>query len=403
MSQQIPKTSNPNDNCQIKPNDMPMISNAYIIVRSAGSRVVLSLSLLLLLNSCNESATATGHEVKKTFPVTSAVVMDVPNGQEYVASIQNSNFIELEARVSGRLEKISIDEGQRVTAGQLLFTISSHSYQEEVKRANARLKSAMAEAKMAEIDLQNNQLLLEKKIIALSELEMAQARLDSATAKVDEAQTTVADAERRLSYAEVRAPFDGIINRIRNKTGSLVSEGDLLTSISNDGDVYAYFNVSEREYLELAKRKDLGVQGSVALELANGEIHPFKGRIETWESVISKSTGNIAFRASFPNPNHLLKHGSSGKVIVQSELKNVLVIPQKCTFEVQHKTCVYMLNADNSVQLRSIDTKLRLPNHYVIDSGLLPTDRIIFEGIQVVKEGDVIAPDFKALADVAPL
>lgn len=379
-----------------------MISNAYIITRSAGSRAVLGLSLLLLLNSCNESATATGHDVKKTFPVTSAVVMNVPNGQEYVASIQNSNFIEIEARVSGRLEKISVDEGQRVTAGQLLFTISSHSYQEEVKRANARLKSAQAEAKMAEIDLQNNQLLLEKKIIATSEWEMAQARLDSAMAKVDEAKTMVADAERRLSYAEVHAPFDGIINRIRNKTGSLVAEGDLLTSISNDGDVYAYFNVSEREYLELAKRKDLGVQGSVALELANGEIHPFKGRIETWESVISKSTGNIAFRASFPNPNHLLKHGSSGKVIVQSELKNALVIPQKCTFEVQHKTCVYMLNADNTVQLRSIDTKLRLPNHYVIDSGLLPTDRIIFEGIQVVKEGDVIAPDFKALADVAP-
>jgi membrane fusion protein (multidrug efflux system) len=212
----------------------------------------------------------------------------------------------------------------------------------------------------------------------------------------------VADAERRLGYAEVRAPFDGIINRIKTKAGSLVSEGDLLTSISNDGDVHAYFNVSEREYLELAKRKDLGVQGSVVLELANGALHPYQGRIETWENVISKSTGNIAFRASFPNPEHLLKHGSSGKVMVQSHLKNVLVIPQKCTFEVQHKTCVFTLNADNSIQLRSIGTKLRLPNHYVIDFGLLPTDRIIFEGIQVVKEGEVIAPDFKALAEVAP-
>lgn len=379
-----------------------MIPYEYVIEKCAGSRAVVCLSFLLFLISCGEHKTASNHEIRKTFPVTSAVVMDVPNGQEYVASIQNSNFIELCARVNGRLEKISVDEGQRVTTGQLLFTISNLGYQEELKRANARLKFAQAEAKMAEIDLQNNQLLLEKKIIATSEWEMAQAKLDSAMAKVDEARTMVADAERKVGYAEVRAPFDGIINRIRTKTGSLVSEGDLLTSISNDGDVYAYFNVSEREYLELAKRKDLGVQGSVALELANGEIHPFKGRIETWESVISKSTGNIAFRASFPNPDHLLKHGSSGKVIVQSELKNALVIPQKCTFEVQHKTCVYMLNADNSIQLRSIDTKLRLPNHYVIDSGLLPTDRIIFEGIQVVKEGDVIAPDFKALAEVAP-
>ena len=379
-----------------------MIPYECVFEKCAGSKAVICLSLLLFMISCSKDETAAHHESRKTFPVTSGVVMDVPDGQAYVASIQNTNFIELRARVNGHLENIPVDEGQRVTAGQVLFTISSHSYQEELKRSNARLKSAMAEAKMAEIDLQNNQLLLEKKIIARSEWEMARARLDSAMAKVDETQTTVSDAERKLTYAEVRAPFDGIINRIRTKAGSLVSEGDLLTSISNDGDVYAYFNVSEREYLELARRKDLGVQGSVFLELANGEIHPHKGRIETWESVISKSTGNIAFRARFPNPEHLLKHGSSGKVMVQSQLKNALVIPQKCTFEVQHKTCVFMLNADNSIQLRSIGTKLRLPNHYVIDSGLLPTDRIIYEGIQVVKEGEVIAPDFKALAEVAP-
>ncbi|MBB5034695.1 efflux RND transporter periplasmic adaptor subunit [Prosthecobacter vanneervenii] len=379
-----------------------MTSYKDVLDKCAGLKAVASLSLLLSLASCGEDKTAVAPPPSKSYPVTSAVVMDVPHGQEYVASIQNSNFIELRARVSGRLEKVSADEGQRVTTGQLLFTISSHEYQEEVKRANARLKGAQAEAKMAEIDLQNNQLLLDKKIISLSEWEMSKAKLDSAMARVDEALTTVADAERRLSYAEVRAPFDGIINRIRSKTGSLIAEGDLLTSISNDGDVYAYFNVSEREYLELAKRRDLGEQGSVMLELANGEIHPHQGRIETWESVISKSTGNIAFRASFPNPEHLLKHGSTGKVILRSELKNALVIPQKCTFEVQHKTCVFALTPENSIELRSIGTKLRLQNHYVIDSGLKPSDRIIFEGIQVVKEGEVIAPDFKALAEVAP-
>ncbi len=382
-----------------------MIASTPTIKRWIGSKTSLCLSLpfLMLLASCNEDKSADNDEKSQSFPVTSGIVMDVPHRQEYVASIQNSNFIELRARVSGYLEKVSVDEGQRVTEGQVLFTISSQGFQEELKRANARLKSAKAEAKMAEIDLKNNQLLLEKKIISKSEWEMARARLDSAMAKVDEADTEVTDAERKLTYAEVRAPFDGIINRIRNKAGSLISEDDLLTTLSNDGDVYAYFNVSELEYLDLVKRKDLGENGSVLLELANGEIHHYKGRIQTWESVISKSTGNIAFRASFPNPEHILKQGSSGKVIIQSQLKDALVIPQKCTFEVQHKTCVFTLNADNSVQLRSIDTKLRLSNHYVIESGLLPTDRIIFEGIQVVKEGDVIAPDFKLQKEVAPL
>ena len=146
-----------------------------VFEKGVGSKAVLCFSLLLLISSCSEKKTAANQEPSKSFPVTSGVVMDVPHGQEYVANIQNSNFIELRARVNGHLETIPVDEGQRVTKGQVLFTISSHEYQEELKRANAKLKSAMAEAKMAEIDLRNNELLLEKKIIARSEWEMAQA------------------------------------------------------------------------------------------------------------------------------------------------------------------------------------------------------------------------------------
>lgn len=337
--------------------------------------------------SCTENKAA--DTTREKYLVTNPATMDTCVKSEYVADIHSLKNVELRARVKGYLDKILVDEGQSVKEGQVLFSISKQEYTEELAKAKANLKSAIADAKAAELDVQNEQTLVNKNVVSKTELEMAQSKLEAANAKVEEARSDVSSAELNLSYTEIKAPFDGVIDRIPNKTGSLIDEGTLLTNISDNNQIFAYFNVSEQEYLNFSKQNDENRE--VQLVLANDEIYPLNGKIETVESEIDKGTGNLAFRARFENPNHILKNGSSGKVILKKEIKNALLVPQKCAFEVQDKIYVYVVGSDNVVQLRSITPKYRLTNYYIVEAGLSVNDKIIYEGIQLVKEGDKIS------------
>jgi RND family efflux transporter MFP subunit len=209
-------------------------------------------------------------------------------------------------------------------------------------------------------------------------------------AKVEEAKANEAQATLHLSFAEIKAPFDGIINRIPNKIGSLIEEGTLLTTISNNKEVLAYYNVSEKDYLDYVSSKEDQHAKEVSLILTNGALYPHSGIIETTESEFDKNTGNIAFRAKFPNPEQILKHGGSGKVLVKTNLKQAILIPQKSTFEIQGNTYVFMVDKENKVHMQKIVPAYRLSQLYVISSGISAGEKFIYEGIQRVKEGDKI-------------
>lgn len=354
------------------------------------SFVLFGICVGLFLSACSSNKSDT--TILEKFPVIHPMVSDTVYINEYVADIHSRQNVEIRSRVKGYIEKIYVDEGSSVQQGQLLFSISNKGFQQDLLRARASLSSAIAEAKSAEVNLENTKIIVEKKVVAKSELDIAQSRLDAANAKIKEAESDEANALLDLSFTEIKAPFDGIINRIPNKTGSLIDEGTLLTSISDNKEVLVYFKVSEREYLDLIFTRNSNKDTRVELLLANHQLYAHKGIIETVEGEFDKTTGNIAFRARFPNPNLVLKHGSSGKIRLKKELKNAMIIPQKSTFEVQEKTLVYVLDSNNVVQMRSIIPGLRLPNFYVIESGLSPNDRIIYEGLQRVKEGDKIIP-----------
>jgi RND family efflux transporter MFP subunit len=212
-------------------------------------------------------------------------------------------------------------------------------------------------------------------------------------ARVEEARSEESRANLNLSFTQVRAPFEGVINRIPNKAGSYVEEGAVLTTISSIRDVHAYFNVSEKEYLEYATSRQTDKSAEVALILANGTVYEHPGIIETTESEFDKRTGNIAFRARFPNPDHLLKHGSSGKVQLKRKITGALLIPRKSTFEIQENTYVFVVDSDNTVHQRRITYSARLPQLYVVDSGLDAGERIIYEGVQSIREGDQVIPE----------
>lgn len=365
--------------------------------------LLLSMGAILILASCS---TTSQQEKEEKYKVTSPIVADTVYTNEYVAEINALQNVEVRSRIKGFIESIFVDEGQSVHKGQTLFTISSKEYQQALTKTKAVTKSAMADLESAEIELQNAEKLFDKNIIGKPEYDLTKAKADAAKAKVEEAKADEAQASLNLSFAEIKAPFDGIINRIPNKTGSLVEEGAMLTSISNNQEVYAYFNVSEKDYLEYTMTKGEGKSKEVSLLLANGTLYNHKGKIETTESEFDKSTGNIAFRAKFPNPENLLKHGASGKVQVKTALKNAMLIPQKSTFEIQGNTYVFVLDKNNTVQMRKVVPAFRLPQLYVISSGLSADDKFIYEGIQRVKEGDKVlteSVDFLKLLTFNPL
>lgn len=363
----------------------------------------LPVSFLGLSFGCIISACSSGKDdgaVQEKFYVTHPIVTDTIYTSEYVADIHSLQNVELRARVKGYIEKIHVDEGKTVKAGQLLFSISSQEYKQELMKAKAMLTSAIADAKVAEVDRNNVKTLVEKNVVSKSELEMAQAKLDAFQAKIEEAKAHEANSSLQLSFTEVRAPFSGVINRIMNKVGSLIDEGTLLTTLSDNSEVFAYFNVSETDYLDIVADGNVNKNHSVELVKANNVPHPFKGTIETVEGEVDKSTGNIAFRARFKNPDLVLKHGSSGKIRLNHDIKNALIIPQKATFEIQENLYVYVITDSNVVQLRGITPGLRIPHLYIIESGLSANERILYEGIQRVTEGDQVTTEVVTMKSI---
>lgn len=340
---------------------------------------------LFIISSCTPKIENTELE---SFPVTNPIRKDTTIITEYIADIQSVRNVEIRTRINGFLEKIHVDEGNYVTEGQLLFSINKKGYEEELQKAKAMVKSAIADAKEAEIQYQNTKKLFEKNIVSAAELEMLQLKLDAKNAMVEQAKAHESSAALNLSYTDIKAPFSGKIDRIPFKSGSLLNEGELLTSISDNNQVLAYFNVSEEEYMEISMNKnDSTMNKSVELVLVNDQIYPYKGTIETSDSEFDKNTGNIAFRVRFPNPEKLLKHGSSGKIKMAKKFQNALIIPQKCVFEIQDKTYVYLIENSKTVKAKSIHIINQLPHFYIVKSGLNNTDVILYEGIQGVKDG----------------
>lgn len=337
---------------------------------------------------CLQSCTTKNEEKKESgkFTVTNPIVIDTAFTKEYVSQIRSVRNIEIRAQEKGFLQNIYVDEGQWVKAGQLLFRIMPKMYE-------AELLKAQAEAKAAEIEVQNAKMLADKNVVSRNEQALAQAKLDQARAEVSL-------AKLHLSFTEIRAPFDGIIDRLPMKLGSLIEEGELLTSLSDNSKMFAYFNVSEPEYLEYqTNAKDRG-DSTVKLLLANNQPLKHSGKIEVIEGEFDNETGNIAFRASFPNPEKLLKNGETGKVLMTVPVKNALIIPQKATYEIQDKSYVFVVNKNNVLQSREITITGEIPDLYVVESGISKDDRILLEGVQKAKDDEKITFTYQKPQDV---
>lgn len=332
--------------------------------------------------------------------VTSPDKRDVISTQQYVCQIHSCKHIEIRALERGYLQAIPVNEGQAVKKGELMFKLVPTLYQ-------AKLDSEVAEAQRIGIELKNAVDLSRKGIVSPQEVALKEAELAKAKAQV-------ALAQAELNFANIVAPFDGIVDRQHNQVGSLIEEGDILTTFSDNSLMWVYFNVPEARYLEYkaeldSDRSSAAASGSSAqqthhlqieLELANGEIFPQEGKIGAIEADFNNTTGNIPFRADFPNPTRLLRNGQTGTVLIHRTLADAIVIPQRATFEILAKQYAYVVDENNIVHQRDIVIESEQDDIFVIKEGLKEGDKIILEGIQQVRDGDKVDYDFLAPEEV---
>ncbi len=343
--------------------------------------------LFLLLSVCALSGNmgcSTKAEEKKEeaveYAVTSPLQKDTTATKDYVCQIHAIQHIEMRALEKGYLQKIFVDEGQSVRQGQLMFQIMPVMY-------NAELQKSQAEANYVGIELQNTKRLADSNIVSKNELALAKAKFDKAKAEVTLAQT-------HLMFTRIAAPFNGIMDHFQVRLGSLINEGDLLTTLSDNSKMWVYFNVPEAEYLDY-KMHHKDNQVNVNLLMANNELFAYPGVVSTIEADFNNETGNIAFRATFPNPKGLLRHGETGNIRMTLPLKNALIIPQKATFEVLDKKYVYVVDKNNVIRSREISIAAEMPHIFVVQSGLKKDDKILLEGLRQVKENEKIRYKFQ--------
>ncbi|MBK8716996.1 MAG: efflux RND transporter periplasmic adaptor subunit [Deltaproteobacteria bacterium] len=363
---------------------------------------VLGLSLLLpiactTLKADEEHEEASEHEGGHPIVLTSPLIKDVVTTQEYVCQIHSQRHVEIRALEEGYLEEIPVKEGQRVKEGQLLFKVVAVLYK-------ARLDADKAELELAEIELRNTRKLFEKKIVSDQEVALAKATREKAKAKVD-----LASAE--LGFTRVKAPFDGIIDRQYQQLGSLVEEGDILTTMSDNSLMWVYFNVPEANYLEYEMQEGAVdpnspqqlklPEANIELRLANGKLFDqTAGDTVTVESNFDNETGNIQFRADFPNPKGLLRHGQTGTLLIHQKRKDAVVIPQRSTFEILDKQYVYVVGEDDIVHQKAITVAHEQDDIFVVDTGLAANDRIVIEGVRQLHDGDHIKDEYKKPEEV---
>ncbi|MCB0794266.1 MAG: efflux RND transporter periplasmic adaptor subunit [Flavobacteriales bacterium] len=336
------------------------------MVRSA----VIGIPLVLGACHSGEHGEAEAARFKATTPLTTDTIVH----NDYVCQIRSIQHIEVRALEKGYLQDVFVDEGQRVREGDLMFRIRPVLYQAEVERAEA-------EVEFAEIELRNTQVLADSNVVSPNELAMAKARFDKARAELDM-------AKAHLGFTAIHAPFSGIVGRFHVRKGSLLDEGELLTELSDNSSMWVYFNVPEAEYLSYSREAKAGNGTAVSLQLANGELFEETGSITAIESDFDNATGNIAFRATFPNPTGLLRHGQTGNILMASKLKNVLLVPQKATFELLDHRYVYTIDGEEIVHATRVEIGPELQHVFVVEQGISKDDRFLLEGLRRVKDGD---------------
>lgn len=355
-------------------------------------------AIALLGVSCSNKNDNYQQEAKQSFQTVVVSNQSAKLEQSYPVVIKGQEDIEIRPRIDGFIEAIHVDEGSIVRKGQSLFKINSPSSEQALKSARASFKSSKARLNTALTNVNRLRPLAEQGIISKVQLQTAEDAYETAQAELAQAQAEVENAEAILSWTNVISPVDGVVGTIPFRQGSLVSNADILTTVANTSNVYAYFSLNEKELMRLldattgeSQKEKIKNLHEVTLKLANGGIYPEKGKIETISGIIDGNTGSVNFRAEFTNKEGKLHSGASGRISIPEMLDNVIIIPQKSTFSQQNKLQVYKVLGDSVVQTIITATEMSDGQNYAVISGLSAGDRIVSEGIATLRHGQKIA------------
>ena len=357
---------------------------------------LLMLSVFLVIVSCgnSEQNQPAAEAPPAPFPVTQLQTKTVTGYTDYPATIEGRANSDVRAKTSGYIEKVYVDEGQKVRKGQVLFKLETQSLSQDAGAARAQVN-------VAQVEVDKLIPLVEKNIISAVQLETAKANLAQAKANLS-------GVSANIGYATIKSPIDGYVGSINFREGALISPSDAtpLTSVSEIDEVYAFFSFNEAQYIDHLQRSEGKTKAEriknspdLTLILANGKEYSEKGRIQTSTGQINQNTGTIQIRAAFKNPKEILTNGNSGKIRFPIEYKDAIVVPQTATFEQQGNVMIFKLGEDNKVETAIIKVKGTVDNLYVVESGLDVSDKIIVSGVGKLRNGMAISPQETSFED----
>ncbi|MFZ4860959.1 efflux RND transporter periplasmic adaptor subunit [Sphingobacterium sp. Mn56C] len=376
----------------------PSVFNSVKLLNTVKFSAVIGL---LFLHSCTTGVSQPAPPAAPALPVTTISGANESVYQEYPAAIEGASNIEIRPQVGGALERIYVDEGARVSKGQLLFKINDRPFQEQLNQAKANLLAARAELENAELEVEKKTRLVENKVLTDFQLKTAISSRNMAKASVQQALSAVEAAKINVGYTEIRATSNGYIGRLLKKQGSLVGPADLepLTSLSDVQQLHVYFSLGENDFIAFKNEaagnnleQKLKQLPAVSLLLSDQSVYEHAGMVDMVDGQFDKNTGAITLRATFPNPGGVLRNGNTGKIRLEKKYNKALLVPQSATLEVQDKIFVYAVNKENKAVQQAIKVIGKSGENYLVESGLHEGDRIIVKGFDRLQDGQVINP-----------
>ena len=372
-----------------------LVMRKYLIITA------LSVFAAAYLSSCSQVQGTQAAPPPQNLPVIALNAAPATTYLEYSANVEGTTNVEIRPQVSGYLDKIYVEEGAYVTQGQPLFKINDRPYDEQLNNAQANITAAKANLEKAAIEVNRLQPLVDNHVISDVQLKAAQAAYDAAKAEVNQTQAASNNAGINLGYTLIKAPVSGYIGRIPFKAGALVGKGEAqpLTIVSDVKSVYAYFGMSENDFLKFTSQfpgktidEKIKQLPPVELQLADKSIYASKGKIELMEGQFDRSIGAITFRATFPNAERLLRSGITGKVRIPQANSGLLPVPQTSTYEIQDKIFVFVVGDSSKVVGKQLHIVGKTTDYYLVDKGVVPGDKIVFAGMDRLTDGAVISP-----------